>query len=408
MSKLYCRYPHLCLWFIFLWLFHFSPVAKADFFLHSWENQHEKKSFWKIQLEGNNYIAPSNWDETGKIFKPNTLQGYNRIQPDLLLAFGITGHLSLFGRISWAYIQQTSTLRPGTGFGFADQTLGANYRMKLPKEDSFIDFQIQGDIPFYDNTISDTQLTPALGDGSIDFTGGFFATFPLCTIQTGILSGVFGAGYTYRTAGFSSAIPGSFVLQYAPQFEGLFLSIATLGIGSLRSDPNNLTTNQTLAASRSGGSYFTSSTQASLLQIRAEAGYHFKNSTNFYLSFTQTIWGQNAPNALNIALGLQFQLQNHQQTEPTRFNTVNYSLEANILASNDRLNLVKIDKGSQDGIEVGQIFDIFSVNKEKFLGNAIARGRVSHVKLGEAAIEITEYYREIWIEESFIAKRLIQ
>jgi hypothetical protein len=87
---------------------------------------------------------------------------------------------------------------------------------------------------------------------------------------------------------------------------------------------------------------------------------------------------------------------------------VSYSLESKVIRSNDRLNLVKIDKGSQDGVEVGQIFDLFVPSTDQNTGEAVARGRVSNLKFNEAALVIQEYFKEVSIDNGFVARRLIE
>lgn len=86
---------------------------------------------------------------------------------------------------------------------------------------------------------------------------------------------------------------------------------------------------------------------------------------------------------------------------------MNYSLDARVLKSNDRLNLVKIDKGGEDGIEVGQVFDIFQTNPDGTSKLAIARGEVAYTKSHEAVIRITEFFEQVSIDPGFAAKRLI-
>ena len=97
--------------------------------------------------------------------------------------------------------------------------------------------------------------------------------------------------------------------------------------------------------------------------------------------------------------------------ESTAYNKANqgiqdYSLEATVTKANDRLNLVKIDKGSIDGVEKGQVFDIFSVRSDGRAAEAVARAQVTSVKSDEAALTIIEYFKEKNINEGFIAKRL--
>ena len=59
-------------------------------------------------------------------------------------------------------------------------------------------------------------------------------------------------------------------------------------------------------------------------------------------------------------------------------------------------------------MNVGQLFDIFSVKPNGQIGDAVARAKVTSVKNDEAALTITEYFKEVLINEGFIAKRLVQ
>lgn len=87
---------------------------------------------------------------------------------------------------------------------------------------------------------------------------------------------------------------------------------------------------------------------------------------------------------------------------------IKYEFQAAVTKVNDQAHMLKIDKGYAQGVKQGQIFDIFSVEKSGVADEAIARGTVSHVKESEAALKIDEYFREVWIEEGYIAKRPIQ
>jgi hypothetical protein len=404
-----------------------SP-SQADFFLHSWDNHHEKKSSWNLGFNVAYYSTSTNFDPTGVLNSYSTLRNYTRIQTDLNLSYGISDQLTAFGRTSWAYINQNSDLRPGTAFGFADQTVGLNFRIfhsKSPTDPPrfvpfALDLQVQMDFPAYATVNSEANLTPYLGDGTTDVTGGFLATVPIHRGKMETFSLVAGGGYTYRTLGFSSAIPWSAVLRYDPSFnEGFFANLGGMGIMSLNTDPSGVLTSVPRSSAGAGGSFYIGAVDPSLVQIRGQGGYKLTHRTEFSLSVMQTVWGQSAPNGISIFLCFQtrfgsvYREHNPLLMSPNSYGHsnsgfLNYSLESKVLKSNDRLNLVKIDKGSQDGVETGQVFDIFAVKKDGLGGEAVARGRVSNVKLNEAAIEITEFFKEIWIDEGFSAKRLIQ
>jgi hypothetical protein len=410
------RRPQRFLFFALLVLGSAPICAQADFILHSWQNQHQSKGFSTLQLYAMFYTTSSNFDGTGNVTSPTGFKNYTRLQNDLLFSHGFSEKLTAFARASWAYINQNSEIRPGTSFGFADQTLGLNFRAIDSKSFS-LDIQAQVDLPAYSNNTSEAKLTPYLGDGTIDSTAGGFIAIPLNHGKRDLFKLTGGAGYTYRTSNFSAAIPWSAYFEYEAGHDGMFALFGGYGTVSLRTDPNGLTSVPRSNVG-SGGSYFIGGTNPSLAQIRGVLGYKLGTRTEFFLSVAQSVWGQASPNGINAALGFQTRFGADRKTHPllqtpndyghSNSGFLNYSLESRILKSNDRLNLVKIDKGSQDGIEVGQVFDIFLVRKDGTTGDAIARARVSSVKLNESALEVTEYYKEVWIEEGFSAKRLIQ
>jgi hypothetical protein len=280
-----------------------------------------------------------------------------------------------------------------------------------------LDAQLQADVPAYSTASSDSAQTPFLGDGTTDLTAGLFTTIFLMKRKNDTLGLVAGGGYTHRSANFSAAIPWSILIQYSPNLTGFYANLGGNGLLSLKTDPNGAS-GVPRSSVGSGGSYFTGATNPSLINLQGQIGYQIEQKIAVNLSISQSVWGQAAPNSLIGILGFQARIGKNNHENPlsqspnkyghSNYGFLNYSLDSRVLKRNDRLNLVKIDKGSQDGIEVGEIFDVFLLKKDGTAGDAIARGKVSSVKISEAVIEITEYYKEVWIEEGFFAKRLIQ
>jgi hypothetical protein len=402
-----------------------SSYAYADFYLHRWDNHHEQKGFWTFNLDVIYYNSSSNFDGSGSSVSIDDLRYYSRFQDDLTLSYGISDRLSVYGRMSWAYVNQNSTTQPGTAFGFADQTLGLSFRLadhrplNAKSAAPFsLDLQLQSDIPAYSTSSSAKNQTPFVGDGTIDFTGGLFVIYPLARNKKDEMHLIGGAGYTYRTSGFSAAIPWSLYFQYLQKNEGIFATIGSAGMASLKTDPNGSDSGTVRSSSGGGGSYFIGGTNPSLINVYGQVGYKIGPKTDISLSASQSVWGQASPNGLSVALGFQSRIGYDGRTNPVLLTPKdyghsnqgfqNYSLEARVLKSNDRLNLVKIDKGSQDGIEVGQVFDLFITKKDNSPGEAIARATASSTKTNETALEVTEFYKEVWIEEGFWARRLVQ
>ncbi len=409
--------------FVFLpflaWVAFTSSTVFADFVIHGWENQNEEKAVFSFQLTEIYYHSDSNFNRSGIQSSIPGLYSYDRFQSDLTLRYGFSQFFSSFARLSWGYIHLDSETQSGTRFGLMDQTAGMTYRVYGPSkthlltnETPSIDLQTQIDIPAYRRQTSLTEGTPDLGDGSLDWTGGLFLTLPITRTPSAQISSIFGGGYTLRTLNYSGAFPYSVHLQYIPRSEGFFADIALLGTFSSQTDTvlNRFTQS-------SGGSFMTDAVNPSLLQFKGTLGYQVSQSTEFWLSAMQSLWGQQSPNGLSLLLGFQTQLGHKHSKNPTQLTPktyglsnqgfLTYSLDAQIKKTNERLNLVKIDKGRQDGVEVGQIFDIFSSKENRSPEEAIARAKVSSIKLNEAVLDITEFYQEIWVETGFLAKRLI-
>jgi hypothetical protein len=404
-------------------LIHFSSPAKAEFIIHKWENHHESSGFFQTKLEGLYYTTTTNFDANGSIQTPSGLQSYSRTEGDLSLTTGLSELVSLYGRLNWLSVNQNGTVRSGTGFGLGDQTLGLNFRifkiehgLTLHRRITRIDLQFQADLPAYNNTLADANRTPYLGDGSFDWTGGVFLSLPFHSENEDGYQLQAGGGYTYRSSGFSAAVPFNINFAYNSAKDGVTGLLGVGGVLSLRTDTRGVP-DPLQASTGSANSLITGGTNSSLVQIFAKLGYQTSPMTEFFLTGAVNLWGQLAPGGFTTSLGIQKRfggptlkpaLQNEIEYGKGNRGFVNYSLDAKVVKSNDRLNLIKIDKGNQEGVEVAQIFDIFIVKKDGSIGDAIARGEITSVKLEEAALEIIEYYKEVPIDEGFIAKRLAQ
>jgi len=355
------------------------------------------------------------------LFNPAGLDGYLRVTTDVSIAYGLTSQFTLFGRASWSYARLDQSPASTTAYGFGDQMVGISFRaleQRPPANRSHglaLDIQFQAELPPYSNAAADVVGIPHLGDGAIDLTLGPFLTTPLIQTKRESLLLTVGSGFTYRTQLYAFHIPWSVNVHYLPRLDGIFGSLGGYGAISLRNDGGASPVTGLRPATGSGGSYVTEATNPSFLMIRGQAGYQFANLLQIYLEGTQALWGQLAANGFSGLLGLKFHFGERSQGNPVTMSPkdygrsnqgfVNYAMEARVLRANDRLNLVKIDKGMQDGVEVGQVFDIFMVKQDGSLGEAIARSKVTSVKVNEAALTVSEYFREVWIEEGYIAKR---
>ena len=401
-----------------------TPV-RADYFVHFWEDQEQSVGSFRLGLDLTDYSTGSNYDPTGNVVTPAGFGSVGRFTPDLSAAIGITDRIGFFGRISWT-TESVNQISSGanassTSYGFADQTLGANWRVweatKGPHDHyaPSLDIQIQGDFPAYSNSQADTTHLPHIGDQSLDTTTGAFLSIPFGQNASHAWLATAGAGFTFRTGGFSSAIPWSVMAKFVPEHAGFLADASVLGNYSMKTDVN---TPPSTDLTSTAGSVISGAVNPSLMTVRGKLGYQFDNDMTLSASYFKSLWGQDAPVGWGLVLGVQMTFNpgkkstpgSHKKTEYDKKNAgfQNYTLDAKVLRTNDRLNLIKIDKGTQEGIEVGNIFDIFVVKADGSVGEAIARAEVTSVKFNEAALNITDYFKEVWIEEGFVAKRLIQ
>lgn len=410
-------------------------VSLAEPFLHPWENHHQDRDTLGLNAELSYFSTATNFDSTGVLFTPNGLAKYSRIGTDVTAAYGLSPQLTLFGRLSWSRLELDHASRPGTGFGLGDQAAGMNWRIfegKKSDSNGFgftwggLELQAQIDLPAYDNAVADADQTPRLGDQSVDVSAGGFLTVRLLQSRRANLNLVGGLGYLYRSQSFSAGVPWSAALRYEPRQQGFRGNLTLYGVQSLSTDPrgDDITLlNNTSVAAGTGGSYMTGAINPSFFSLKAEAGYESREGLAFSGGLIQSVFGKSAPSGMAVLFSLQKRFgasggaalreSKPEQLSPVDYGKsnqgfVNYAFEAKVLKSNDRLNLVKIDKGSQDGVEKGQYFDIFSLKSDGSVGEPVARTRVAEVRGNEAILSITEYYKEVWIEEGFVAKRPLQ
>ncbi|MCM2321897.1 MAG: hypothetical protein NDJ90_01400 [Oligoflexia bacterium] len=399
-------------------------LTRADFTTHHWENHRAAPKVLQARLEAAYLLSDTNFDPDGFRYYPATFSSYQKLQTDLDATYGLSARLALFGRASWARIELKSTSRPGNSFGLTDQTLGLNFRVHQGSPDgliSAIDLQAQGDFPLYDNQTTDTEQTPRLGDQTLDGTIGAFVTGKLYRGRAGEVSLTGGGGYTYRTRDFSAALPWSIEAGFEPAAGGFGGQLGLFGVASLSTDPRgeSLLTPAALTSVGTGGSYMSDAINPSLATLRGRVTYETSNGFEFFAVASSTVFGRSAPGGVLFAGGVQLSLGKSSAAKdpalmsPREYGKsnqglVSYAFEARVLRVNDRLSMIKLDKGSAEGVATGQIFDIFRAQADRTAGEAVARAQVTSVKSDEAALTIVEYFKEVWIEEGFIAKRPLQ
>jgi len=329
---------------------------------------------------------------------------------DLDLSYRFSDELVLFGRASGLYTRIT-----GAGFtdqsalGLSDQMVGGSYLLLQTRSGFSWNLQGEAVLPAYSNNSSKTNGNPFMGDGSFDFTIGSFSEIPLFEIAHRSLHFIAGAGYTWRSYGFSSAVPWNLILSYGKASgEGLTSALGIRGNISLDTDVSSPSVAISDSNTGAGGSFLINALNPSWTLAQASIGYQSNDHIQYYLGGAIPLMGTNAPNGIEVSLGVvlncfgnnKSEVQKNNQDQPKHDSIKNYDLEAKVASTNDQLYLIKIDKGSSSGIKKGQIFDIFQDHQP------MASAQVVNVNSEESALRVLEYFQEQSIEVGAVVKRL--
>ncbi len=386
----------------------FSFNASAHPLIEAWQNRTGAGQGFSIGPRLTYFNTNQNYDLTGQSFLLTNNINAQRFYIDADVSYGFDESFFIFGRISALYTKITGVgLSDQSIFGLSDQMLGSAYR--LFQNSSGVSINLQGEVtlPAYVNANSVINSKPFLGDGSTDFTIGAFAEIPITSQPTYLMYLDGGAGFTMRSKGYSSAVPWNVLLKRYPTINGMTFGLGMRGNLSMETDLTNAT-NAALDQNRgAGGSYIINAINPSWTLVQASVGYQTKDNINYTLSGAIPVAGKNSPEGMQVSFGVQFDFGGSSNKKTLSHNVrpgtfKQYDLQGKVLSVNDQLYLVKIDQGSDQGVEKGQIFDIFIENK------MVARTKVTNVKSDESALRVLEYFKEQSIEVDAIAKRVVQ
>ena len=392
------------------------------------ENRRENAHTWRLVPEIYSLSTTENYDNTGaKTAVPN-LTSYKKTQLDFTAVYGITPKFSVFGRLSMASVSFDTTSLTGSGSGLTEQGLGANYRLwesrgAAATRPTSIDGQFTIDIPLYDNVSSrsTSPRQPLRGDGTLDLTAAAFGTLPLNQGRGQRLYLLGGLGLDIRSAGYSKAIPYQLQLVGLPERSGLLYRAGFHGFKSMTSDPATGTALSPQAQSSpgivdsqdAGRSLIVDALNSSYLQFRATLGYQWGAGDQVFATYFMPMSGTSTAAVKGILVGAQFRFGSGGssasktpagKTRSTR--KLSYDLQGRVKQANDRLNLVKIDKGSNDGMEKGQVVDIYRTGSNGLARDLVARGVVTGVAPNESVVNLRQYKKEVWVQPGFIARRI--
>ncbi len=414
----------LCLATFFTTLFGSTPHAQADLTGSFLTLRHQPAKSFRLAPEFRYYASRINYDRNSDRIDPALLDRITVMTGSLPVAYGISNAVTLFGEARYIHVDLETTLGTATRFGFSDQNVGMNLRLIRSTTGMEAFFQVETDVPAY-SPADDQNFDVVLGDGTTHVTGSGFFRAPLIASETRTLDLNMGAGFMWRSNDYDPAVRWSTELRYDAYPTGIVFAGRIGGLHSLTDETLSGAGNPCKVDPRAGGSCLFLAQHPSLVSAEGRLGYRFQPRLSV-LGFTSTsLWGKEAPNGFSVGVALEFATfgssDDPKETEPTadpasrereygqgNKGFVAYTFEARVVRTNDQYHLLKIDKGTTDGVAVGDVLDVFSVTKTGDVKEAVARGRVTSVRSSEAAIKIVEYFREVWIEEGFVVKKPLQ
>ena len=399
-------------------------TAHAHPLIQFWENRTGSHEGLLLEPRLSFYSTTANdGNDSLKTALPNGIS-VSRTYLDLNLTYGFSEDFFVFGRLSAlsTTINNYPNVPNYSASGLSDQLVGFAYRIYSTEGGFSMNIQGEVTLPTYSNNIADAK--PFLGDGSTDITGGAFLEIPLPTLSRDFYLET-GAGYTFRSKGYSATVPWSVLLKREPLQNGFIFALGGRGTYSLETDKTSASVATSDTTIGGGGSDLINAINPSWVVLQGSAGYKTLSGQSYYALLAAPLTEKNAPVGLQISLGVRFDFgprdhsiqsdepatsKKSRPTKATAFSS--YDLEGTVISINDQLHLLKIDKGIDDGVEKGQYFDIYKTisdastdqKKEKLY----ARAKITDVKNNESALSVIEYYVDQWIEKGFIVRRLVK
>jgi hypothetical protein len=398
--------------FLILACFACSPV-RAEVLLAPLTSLYEPHGSVRLKQDFGFFLTKSNYRSDGTSVIPGSFNQLKRIHSATEAMFGWTPQFSGGARLTVANIEydRISQAQGKSNTGIDSIAGLLNSRLIANEDGSALDLGLELSFPLHDGTASTTN-DPPVGDGAADVN--VFGTYGFVVgadeRSRYRLAPLF--GLTYRTNDYPLAVRWSALASREVVNDGI---IATIGLFATHSFSNkNVPASRVVSAStEAGGSFMIKSPQPSHLSFLLKPGYQFSKATQVFASYQQTLSGSFAPAGWQGVLSGVFRFGSEPSKEEElttgsgteRFST--YGLSASVTRTNDQLYLIKINRGSEDGVEEGQLFDLFEPGSSSREAKPLARARVTAVKGREAALKVIEYHRQQVIEDGTIARRVL-
>ncbi|MGZ3692878.1 MAG: hypothetical protein ACXWQO_01420 [Bdellovibrionota bacterium] len=389
-----------------------------------------------VSLDTSYFLTRENYNKMGVVEKPSALNTLSYTNAKFHIGYGFAPKVSLFAQFDGRGLFEKNNLHTNQAdvenYGLGDVFVGLRwllYRSRAsdrvyPTEWTPNSWLVVAEgtwnFPLYDKT---AQGKPPLGDQSNDFTAlGRLAWYANEWLG---LSG--SLGYTYRTAGYSAALPWNLRADFSltdnqtgwrfwadlQSYEAIAKSLFTVNPTQLDFFPS--------------GSLLFKSDAPTLRTVVLGAGFLLSKKWEMVAGGIFTASGVAAAKGMGGSLGVAYrpyqipeihyeQYRKEQiqrlQAEPQSYKkktVLHYGLSTTILKVSGAGNYFKIATGSQDGIKAGDSFQIFAQDKmDGEVRRPLAIARVVIARPNDSFLRVEQKLNEdVVIQAGQEARRVI-
>lgn len=372
-------------------------------------------------LAGRYYNTANNFDGSGQSVALPTGNAAHLSKGIGFFEIGINERFSFFSEVDYIYnaVETSAFQNSGTGLGH----LSAGLQFYNRKAPVYLLATLAGKIPLYSRAGSDVwsatsnTVSVPLGDGASQLLALGGLEIPLS--ENLYIGG--GVGFLGRTQGYSSAFPYRAYLRYEKRYSVFF----KVGVAGQQTSFSDKYTDEISPADRSnavlGDSEAFNATNPSFGQFQATLGGYLTDTTFLGITGGADLYGKNSSQGFFVsgALGFEFSKPNEKGTPDYHHSNrgfQTYSMEAKVIQVNNRLKQALINKGLRNGIQLGELLDIFGLSKstapENSSNQAIGRAKVIEAGPTRSKIEVLEFFtpdtQPVRIEEGFVVRRPIR
>ncbi|MFG1486936.1 hypothetical protein [Halobacteriovorax sp. RZ-2] len=375
-----------------------GPLALANPRIYQSDATALNKGASRVKIEGSFSSTLSQVDSDGNEVVYNDDVSYNLLDANLDYQYAIMSKFQLLAGLKGRYVSSGDTNETQTTAGLESFYIGAFYGLDKKRGRDFALSAIYRFRPYTVDTYSGSAPSDELilGDGGNDIKVNFLAKFE----STKWTSYDFKIGYRIPGAPISSEV--TFDARLVKHYVDWAFWFSANGVYSLGGDEYTDNPNSKPIVA-SGYTSRWNSINRQFVNLDASAQTIFGNKYLAYATVGTKVLGTSTDKDFYTTIGLSWTTGGVTAQQKFEESFKEYSVEANVIKVSPRGVFIKIDHGSLDDIQAGNIVDIYKT--DYFGGNIlVAQGKVYEVSSASAIVKVVARYRKVPIEKGFAAR----